>query len=459
MGILDFWRKPEPVDVAGAVKDAVRDVVREEMTRYAMPQQQKETQEGLPFYPYAVDNPFNYRVTTSPKRLPGKKYSTIQLRAWANGFDPLRSIIEYLKSEAASIPVSFVPRPGFEDQNLDAKIAMVTEWIGDCGPLGGEQTRRVFESKILDDALVLGSYAVWYERDRLLRPISCLVLDASTIKPRLDGLGWPDRENPFEQWVMGVMVQQFQPGQIRMDGLYPNTELPYFVSPVEWAVRAITAGINVDDWNDKWLTSPNVRAGDTISLPEDWTPEQIAKFTELWQLRGQTAEGKQGVQFLPSGSAKLGDHTRKDQDFAGFEIQIIRRLCALFGIQAASIGYVGEQYKVTQGDSMNASQRVGLGRLLQLRKEFYDDLLRRLGCPELEARDVQDDTEQKAKQIDLGVKACGGAFKTINEVRAENGLPPVEGGDVINGTVKEPEPDEEVPDDEPEDENEGVSEA
>ncbi len=141
--------------------------------------------------------------------------------------------------------------------------------------------------------------------------------------------------------------------------------------------------------------------------------------------------------FLPSGSSKISDGTRKDQDFQAFELQLIRRLCALFGVQPASIGYVGEQYKVSQEGSMDASRRVGLGRLLALRKEFYDDLAVRLGCPDVEMRNVDDDLGEREQLSRIGVAECGGPFKTTNEVRAEHGLDPLDGGDEIPGQQAE----------------------
>lgn len=422
----------------------VRDAVRDELARFNYQPLPTQTQDGEKGFPYALDNPWNFRFTTSPKRLPGKAYSTIQLRAWADDYDVLRSILEYLKSEVAAIPIKVIVKEGFDPADVESQILEANEWIGDNGPVGGDATRRVFESKIMDDALIVGSYAVWYEKDRRGRVISCHAVDSSTIKPCVDALGWPDREKPFEQWVMGAWVASFKPGEIRLDGMFPNTRLPYFTSPVEWAVRAILAGINVDKWNDSWLTEPSVKNSDVVTMPETWTPEQIQKFAEFYRLQGQSMGERQALRFLPNGAEVVGSFSRKDQDFAGFEMQVVRRLCGIFGVQPASIGYVGEQYKVTQGDSMDASRRVGLARLLSLRKEFYDDLLRRLGFDMLEVVDVEDDTDRMAKHTDIAVKACGGAFKTINEVRAENGLAPVEGGDVIPGVSSEPEEPEEI---------------
>jgi hypothetical protein len=432
------FRKPAPAslsidDVRQAVDNAVGEAVERALVTSIL-----DVQKAPQGWPYALDQPHQFWMTTSPRRLPGKTWTVDSLRLWARSWDPLRSVIEYLKAEAASTPIAFAARDGLDASTPQVKrqIEIMKAYVADDGPLGGAETRRTFEAKLFEDLLVIGAYAVWYERTRAGGMLSCHVLDAGTIKRRVDEKGWPDHEIPYEQWVIGVQVAQFRPGEIRYDGMHPRTDTPYFDSPVEFAVSRILAGLSLDEHNTAWVTSPNVRTGDVIALPESWTPEQVQQFTAFWEAGAE----RLATRFLPSGSSKLADHSRSDQDFQEFEIQVIRRLCAVYGVQPASVGYVGEQYKVSQGDAMRASQRVGLGRILAVRKEFYDDLARRLGCPDVEARDVLDDLEQRSKEASISVQECGGPYKTVNEVRAERGLAPVEGGDELHGQKREERP-------------------
>lgn len=381
-----------------------------------------------PEFPFALDNPWAFWLTYTPKKLPGKPFSVDTLRAWADSWDPLRSVLEYIKGEVASIPIKVVARDG-SDRKLPPEVAA---WFEDDGPLGGVgNTRRVFESKMLEDMLIVGQYAVWYQKTRRGKVLMCDAIDAGTIKPAVDALGWINDEKPFEQWIMGVKAGDYDRTEMRVDGLVPRTHTPYFTSPVEWAVRLVLNGVRLDDWNSAWLTEGNVGTGDTISLGGEMSPSDVQAFKQWWEVQASTPGGRQSTKFLPPDSKKLGDHSRKDQDFASFELQAIRRLCALFRVQPASIGYVGEQYKVTQESSMDAGRRVGVGAILQARKEFYDDLLRRLDCPDFEVLDDDDDIDRRAKEVDIKVKRTGGAYVTVNEARAEEGLPPLEGGDTL----------------------------
>lgn len=410
-----------------------------------------QTPTGKSGWPYQLDSPHSFWVTTNPKRLPGRKTTVEQLRNWSREWDPLRTVIEYLKAEAASIPITFAPRD--KANPAEDQVATMNAFISDTGPLGGALTRRVFEAKMFEDLLVVGAMASWYERGRGGMTIACHHVDAGTIKPRIDSLGWPDPEVPYEQWIIGVKVVDFGPHDLRYDGMFPRTDTPYYDSPVEYALSRILAGIKSDEWNSTWLDGASVHTGATITLPTEWTPEQVVEFTRAWNQMNSNPAMRQNTKFLPSGSTKIGDHSRKDQDFSGFETQTIRRLCGVFGVQPASIGYVGEQYKVTQGESMKASKRVGLGRMLQVRKEFYDDLCIRLGCPDIELVNVDDDPTELEMQTKIGVQACGGPWKKLNEVRAENGLDPVEGGDVIPGAQQQDQEEDDWGDDEPNDED------
>lgn len=441
---LPFFNRPpaEPMSLSDSDIERVASSLNDRLSSGLLNLLQTPT--GKTGWPYQLDSPHSFWVTTNPKRLPGRKTTVDQLRAWSREWDPLRTVIEYLKAEAASIPITFAPKD--KKNPADTQIATMMEFIGDTGPLGGHLTRRVFEAKMFEDLLVVGAMASWYERGRGGKTLACHHIDAGTIKPRIDSLGWPDMVTPYEQWIIGVKVAVFGPDDIRYDGMFPRTDTPYYDSPVEYALSRILAGTKADEWNTMWLDGAAVHTGATITLPIDWTPSEVKEFTAAWNQTMNNPAYRQSTKFLPSGSTKIGDHSRKDQDFSGFETQIIRRLCGVFGVQPASIGYVGEQYKVTQGDSMKASKRVGLGRMLQVRKEFYDDLCIRLGCPDIELVNVDDDPTELELQTRIGVAACGGAWKTLNEVRAENGLDPVEGGDIIPGT-QQPEEEDEPEDD------------
>jgi hypothetical protein len=337
-----------------------------------------------------------------------------------------------VKGEVSAIPIGFKVRDDYAGQGYEREKFIAAQWIGDNGPLGGSKTRRVFEAQLLEDLLTIGTYSVWYERARNGSVLSCHAIDSGTIKPRIDAFGWVADEYPYEQWITGVKVGMFTADDLRYDGLFPRTDSPYFYNTLEFIAGRVVTGRNMDAWNDSWLDNTSAFTGATYSLP-DMETQKFQEFINYWRAMTTEPNRRQETRWLPQGSEKLGDHSRKDQDFAEFEIQLIRRVCAVYGVQPASIGYAGEQYKVSQEQSLQSSKRLSVGRILQVRKEFYDDLLMRLGFPMLEVFNDDNDIREETVKTELRAKQL--EYMTVNEVRAQDGLSPVEGGDSLRGVA------------------------
>ena len=411
--------------------------------------------EGAPYY---LDYPWHFWIAQNPRQLPGKKVSVDVLRDFADRCDILRSAIEAIKRDVKSQPLIVRPLDASDQsEETNRQIAEAQAFIGVNGGLGGHRCeRRIFEDKIINDLLILGVYEGWRMRDRRARDIEVHPVDPATTRPRVDATGWPDPDTPYEQFIQGVQVCRFAPGELRYDGLHPRTDTPYFTSPIEWLLSPLSAMIKADDWNRAWLSGSTSHMGDVYTLPAELSIQQVREFIELWQaMRSGDSIERQNTKFLPGNSQKISDHSRHDMDFQEYEMWLLRRVCSIYGVQPAALGYVGEQYKVTQEASFSETARVGVGAVLAVLEDFYDDLLASAGWPNLTAEYLTDDEAQKGKRSERLTKEAGGAYKTINEVRAEAGLPPIEGGDVVPGsgsTEPKPQPNpedktEEEPDD------------
>ncbi len=400
---------------------------------------------------YAYDFPWKYAIAHQSHRKIDSEINFDAMRGLADNYDVLRSCIIHLLDEMEAIPIRVVPRD--EDDDSDetkdrAKAAQV--WLDEPGGLGGEDCRREqFERMLFEDVLVLGATAVYYDyrTPGLLEQV--VPIDAATIRPRVDAYGWDDPDSFAEQYVHGRYVRSFSRTELRYDGLFPVSHSPYFKSPVEFLLRAIIAALRADDWNRKWLTSGNEPSA-MYTLPEDWEPTQVREFVEWFNqlLRGND-EQRAGINFLPHGSAMIpGSKSRKDQEFQEFELWLLRRTCAIYGVQPASIGYVGEQYKVTQEASMRATSQFGVKKLTRFRRAIYNDILARLGYTDLHVVDEIEDEEDEKTRAERYQIACGGPWRTRNEIRADEGLDPIEGGEELlspGGGAVGAEPEEDDP--------------
>jgi hypothetical protein len=167
-------------------------------------------------------------------------------------------------------------------------------------------------------------------------------------------------------------------------------------------------------------------------VPDTWTPDQIRQYQSYFEaMLNGNIENRQRAKFLPGVLSNQKSLGRKDQDFAQFDLWLVRRTCAIFGVQLASLGFAGEQYKVSQEDAFSATTRLGVASLLAIRKELYDEALEDLGFGDLEINDRESAEETPLEQTQRLVVACGGPYLTINEARKAEGVEAVAGGDVV----------------------------
>jgi len=355
-----------------------------------------------------------------------------RLRRIAESMDVYRLAVEQLKREVTATGRAIVPRSGRADQaKFGPEIANAEAFFGTWGGHGGSgENALVFEKKLLEDVLVIGAFAVWRQRgDVGVR--QQVVVDAATIRPRVTADGWPDAEHPYEQVVQGRVTSQFASGELIYSGLHPRSWTPYFASPIEWLLGPLTALTKADEWNRVWLDG-DAPGDDVFTLPPELSLEQIRLWVDLYkQMLSNQAKERNSARFLPGGTQRLGRGARKDQDFEQFQMWLARRIWGLLGVQPASIGFAGEQYKVSQENSSKQTSLYGAGALRQMLKSFYDDTLAAMGWGQLEWQWITENEDVAALRSQRNVAAVGRPYKTINEARKEEGLNPIPGGDEL----------------------------
>lgn len=438
-----------------AVESMVSEVARATST-YQLNPQVPNGYPGVsnsPYPLYGYDEPIYYAVPNSPKRRPGSLIDTRTMRQFADQYDVMRSCINHLKREIQAKPLIIGPKdPKDDSRETVRRVDEATQFFTKKGGLGElNETRRIYESKILEDVLVIGAFAAWKNKTKAGKLIQVVQVDASTIRPRMDAYGWPGPgEDWYEQWILGMMITGFKPDELTYDGLYPASYTPWFRSPVEYLISSTLSALKADEWNRTWLTDGNT-PDRMFATPKEWTPEQIIVFTEFFNsmVLGDTRQ-RQKAMFVPDGVKEAFALSRKDQDFQNFELWLLRRCCAVFGVQPASIGFAGEQYKVSQEGSMDSTTQFGAGALLDLRKEHYDDILEDLGFDDLEIIKDQETQESPKERTDRLTKAAGIPYMTLNEARLSDGLDALPEGDVLfvpqtiqplDRALAEPEPD------------------
>lgn len=381
---------------------------------------------------YGYDNPWRWSVPMSPKQRVDSIINIDTMRRFANTYDILRSCINHLKREVQAQAFSIKARDAKDKSIRTAQdIFDALSFFSKEGGLGEcNETRRVYEAKFVEDAMVIGAYASWNSFSRSGKLLQVLNIDAATIRPKMDRYGWPGPgEDWYEQWIQGMLITGFQPEELTYTGLWPESNSPYFRSAVEYLVTTTISALKADEWNRSWLTDGNT-PGRAVSLPETWQPQQIREYGELIMdmLLGDSAK-RQQILFLPGGAKEVMGQSRKDQDFKEFELWLAKRTGAICGVQLASIGFAGDQYKNTEEGSLHSTSQFGAGALLDLRKEHYDDILAMLGFPHLEVQNGETAEEaplERAQRLQIEAN-----WTTIDELRAESGRDPIDGGENV----------------------------
>lgn len=381
---------------------------------------------------YSLDTPIIFTTPNSPKRKPLSLGSTDDLRRIADTWDILRTPIEHLKREVRSTPVLVQARDTRDDSKQTAqRIHEASQFFTTAGGNGEfGKPRATFETEWLEDLLVIGCYAIFrhYKYGGTLHNQICI--DASTIRPRVDVYGWPDDEVAYEQWIYGTVVGHFSKDEIFYDGINSRSNVPYYRSPIEWLMAPIVSGMAEDEWNRTFFTDGTAPGDDIFTLPAELTSDQIKVYTEIFDemLQGNTLERRK-TRYLPNGSERLSTGTRREHDFQEFEMWVLRRVWALYGVAPSACGFAGEQYKVSQEGSNEQTTQFGAGALLAKRKEFYDDTLVRLGYGDLEINDPTLRIEIELDDVQRANLMYAGGLASLNEARKVIALEPVQGGD------------------------------
>jgi len=297
----------------------------------------------------------------------------------------------------------------------------------------------------LEEVLVLDALAVYPHPDLKGDLHSFEILDGSTIKPLLDDRGMrPQHPFPaYQQILYGFPRGEFiassddptQDGNFSADEMIylvrnRRTFTPYGYSPVERALPLADLYLKRQQWLRAEFTDGVMPDLMFESDPQfGGTPELLRAWENILNddLAGQTEQRKR-ARIIPSG-LKAIDNTGHSEKFNDtFDNHLIKGITGHFGILPSEIGYAdggtlggaGQQNgEAKSGDVIGVEPL-----MLWLADQLSDLSYKFLGMPrELVFRfngGRETDTETDARRVDIETR---GARKSLNEARAEMGLP------------------------------------
>ena len=406
-------------------------------------------------YEYQVAQ--NINVATEQKLVPFKT-----LRGAAEQIDIVRRCIEVLKSKITGLDWDIVIAE-------DASEKIVAE-IGGDHVRAMAKAREKFSDEIyrartfwenpdkangltfidwlmvsLEEILVLDAWAIWPQKTVGGDLYGLQVLDGSTIKPLLDDRGMrPMAPNAaFQQILYGFPRSEFtaQNDNPDADGEFTADELSYMIrnrramstygnSPVERCLPVADLYLRRQQWlRAEWTDGVLPELMFKVDPDFGNDPVLLKQLENALNddLAGQTEQRKR-ARVLPAGFDPVQFDGYGEKFKEVLDTYLVTSICGHFGVMPTEIGFSGHGGLGASGHQkgeQDSAQQIGVGPLVVWLSKMITNLSYSfLGMPrELEFKFMMDearDNQSEATRADLELR---GATKTINERRAEIGLP------------------------------------
>lgn len=349
--------------------------------------------------------------------------------------DNLKAVVDFMSNSIAQLPLKIYRRDGETERKRDRdSTAAKLLWRPNC-----DQTWFEFIRGLSTEYFIFGSVYAWLLPDP----------DAPS--------GYQLRIIPSE-WVMNTEGDTvYAPAMIRVqaNGGTSYIDIPRdefvlfrtyspgnpggFISPVSALRQTLQEQIEAANFRKElWHSSGRLNA--QIIRPKDvqpWDDEQRRRWTtafrEAWGAGGSKAGSipvmEDGMEIKPFQTSF------KEQQWAE-SIKLSREsVAAAYGINPSLIWHSDTQTYASSKDNARALYAECLGPVLQmLQQRINAFLLPMVGADELTY--VEFDLTEKLKgsfeeRASIIQSSVGGPWMTRNEARADNNLPPIEGGDEL----------------------------
>ncbi len=384
-----------------------------------------------PFGPPYVGYPrvYDYQVGENIDFLPSRLAFFGQLRAMAQSWGILRTVIETRKDQLMRIPWKFqlVDKPKAKNARLDELTAFF------------KRPDRKFKfdpwaRKLLEDLFVIDAPSVYVWRAANGKPYCADIIDGGTIKPYIDDAGRrPDWPSPaFAQIIKGLPMVNLDEMELIYAPMRPRPQMPVFgYSPVEQVYLEVVQGIRKTLYTTEYWTEGNI-PDLIVTVPDGWTPQQISSFQAHFDamLSGNTAF-KSKMRFVPGGMKPFdiknanGESLKTDQDE-----WLARIVCYAFSVSPTP--FIRQMNRATAQSSAEEAEEEGLHPLMSwFKSEVMDPLIQ---DPIGFGYDDCEFTWQPEPEVDLvkQMTTLTGYVKvgllTPDEAREQLNQPPLPGG-------------------------------
>lgn len=375
-----------------------------------------QTQEDVKGRQFDYITGFNTRTTPRDE----ENVSFYQLRAFADGLDILRLVIETRKDQISRLKWKIVYKDA--DKKPDARCQKIQDALALPDQV---HTWKDWIRMILEDLLVIDAPTI-YPRPTLGGGLYALEpMDGALIKRVLDVNGrTPDpADGPaYQQIVKGIAAVDYTRDELIYKPRNLRTHKVYGYSPVEQIITTINIAIRRQLYQLQYYTegsTPDL----VFSVPSSWTPDQIKAFELYWnaKLSGNTDQRRR-TSFVPDGVKPIDTKEKALTD--EFDQWIARIVCYAFGISHQA--FVKEVNKATAGTAKDIAIEEGLEPIMEWIVDLMELILsKQFKAPDLCFAWADEQDHDPLQQAQINQIYVAAKVLTPDEVRADLGRDPL----------------------------------
>lgn len=352
--------------------------------------------------------------------------------------DNLQAVVNYLANSIAQLPLKVYVRDGETERRRDREsIAAKLLWRPNS-----DQTEFEFIRSMMIEYFVCGSVYIWLLPDADSESgYQLRVVPTEWLVPNTD----KNASGPYGPKTIRICTRN---GGTAVD--VPRDEFVQFrtysvgtpggyLSPISALKNTLYEQVESGRFRRQlWKSSGRLNA--QITRPKDvapWTDEQkknfATAFREAWGSGGSKAGSipimEDGMEIKPFNTSF------KENEWSQSVTLSREAVAAAYGVNPSLIWHSNTQTYASARDNARALYAECLGPIIQMLQQRLNAFL----LPKVGANSdtyVEFDLTEKLKgsfeeRASILQSACGGPWLTRNEARAENNLPPVEGGDEL----------------------------
>lgn len=325
----------------------------------------------------AQDYPVGVNLRIQPRNT--EVISFGMLRALADGYDLMRLVIETRKDQVEAFEWEIIAAKSGQKAPED-QVKKATDFLQQPDR---EHDWGTWLRMQLEDLFVLDAMVVYPRMTKGGDLYSFDLIDPGTITRKVDETGRTPMppDVAYQQVIKGIPACDYTSDMLVYAMRNPRTNRFYGYSPVEQVMMTVNIALRRQVSQLEFYTSGNVPEA-LVQVPENWTPEQIAKFQLWWDsvMEGNTA-ARRKMRFLPKldGIVFPKKETLKDE----YDEWLARIVCFAFSVAPTALI---KQVNRASGEQMaDTAKEEGLMPLLR----FLEGHMTRLVQKYLRTTDVK----------------------------------------------------------------------